>query len=102
MLRLPVKIILMVASVASVILGAHGLYVYFSPFEALFGGGWDKLFLALELPSSGLQSVVEWMSVKGIQSWFIPAVFVVMGIAFWVWNQKISGGSNILRKLHLW
>lgn len=102
MLRLPVKVILMSASIASIILGAHGLYVYFSRLEALFGGKLDKLFLILELPVSELQSVVEWMSVKGLQSWFIPAVFVVMGIIIWSWSQRISGGSNILKKLHLW
>lgn len=105
MLRLPVKVILMSASIASIILGAHGLYAYFHPLETLFALGmeaYDKLFFALELPVSGLQTIVGWMSLKGIQSWFIPAVFVIMGIVFWVLNQRIRGGSTILRKLHLW
>ncbi len=38
MLRLPVKIILICVSALAFILGAHGLYVYFSPIEAIFGG----------------------------------------------------------------
>ena len=105
MLRLPVKITLMCASVASIILGVHGLYAYFHPLETLFAlgmEGYDKLFFTLELPVSGLQTIVGWMSLKGIQSWFIPAVFLIMGIVFWVLNQRIRGGSTILRKLHLW
>ena len=105
MLRLPVKIILICVSALAFILGAHGLYVYFSPIEAIFGGGLDKLFLEFELPLSEFQSIVEWMSVKGIQSWFIPAVFILMGIIIWSWSQIIVGGStirNILKKLRLW
>ncbi len=101
MLRLPVKIILICASIIAIILGSHGLYVYFSRLELLFGGEADKLFLAFEMPIK-LAPVVEWMSYKGLQSWFIPAVFVIMGIIVWSWSQSISGGSNILRKLHLW
>jgi len=102
MLRLPVKIILVCASIVAVVLGAHGLYVYFSRLELLFGGEADKLFLAFEVPIR-LTPVVEWMSLKGLQSWFIPAVFVVVGLIIGSCGWGISvGRSNVLRKLHLW
>jgi len=101
MLRLPVKIILICASIVAIVLGSHGLYVYFSRLELLFGGGADKLFLAFEVPIR-LVPVVEWMSYKGLQSWFIPAVFVFIGLIVGSWGWSIRGGSNILRKLHLW
>ncbi len=101
-LRLPVKVILICASIVAVVLGAHGLYVYFSRLELLFGGEADKLFLAFEMPIR-LAPVVQWTSYKGLQSWFIPAVFVVVGLIIWSCGWRISvGGSNILRKLHLW
>ena len=101
MLRLPVKIVLLCTSIVAVVLGSHGLYVYFSRLELLFGGEADKLFLTFEMPVR-LVPVVEWMSYKGLQSWFIPAVFVVVGLIIRSWGWGISVGSNVLRKLHLW
>ena len=101
MLRLPVKIVLICASAVLVILGAHGLYVYFSRIEVLFGGGWHKLLLSFEMPS-GLVPVIEWMSFKGFESWFIPAVFVVVGLIIGSLGWQINSRTGILRKLHLW
>ncbi|MFC1897060.1 hypothetical protein ACFLX8_00610 [Chloroflexota bacterium] len=101
MLRLPVKVILICASIVAVVLGAHGLYVYSSRLELLFGSEADKLFLAFEVPIR-LVPIVEWMSYKGLQSWFIPTVLVVVGLIVGSWGWSIRGGSNILRKLHLW
>jgi hypothetical protein len=102
-LRLPVKIILILASIFAIVLGAHGVYVYFSRLELLFGGEESKLFLALGVPT-WLRAPIEWMSIKGLQSWFIPAVFIVIGLAIWYWQSKIEVGnvSKRLRKLHLW
>jgi hypothetical protein len=103
MLRLPTKVILVCASVFAIVLGAHGIWVYFSRLELLFGGEASKLFLALKVPAS-LRTTIEWMSFKGLQSWFIPAVFVVIGLVIWYWQSKIGVGnvSGWLRKLHLW
>jgi hypothetical protein len=102
-LRLPVKIILILASIFAIVLGAHGVYIYFSRLELLFGGEASKLFLALGVPA-WLRAPIEWMSIKGLQSWFIPAVFIVIGLIIWYWQSKIEVGnvSKWLRKLHLW
>lgn len=89
MLKLPVKLALIGASIFTVILGTHGLYVYFSYLETIFDApSWGKLFLALEVPSR-LASVVTWMTVKGLQSWFIPASFIVGGLVLWGFQQAI-------------
>jgi hypothetical protein len=103
MLRLPIKVILICASIFAIVLGAHGIYVYFSRLELLFGGEASKLFLMLEVPV-GLQAVIEWMSLKGLQSWFIPAVFIFIGLVIWYWQSNIDVGniSGWFRKLHLW
>lgn len=103
MLRLPTKLILLCASLFSIVLGAHGIWVYFSRLELLFGGKASKLFLLLGVPAR-LEPAVEWMSFKGLQSWFIPAVFIVIGLVIWHWQSKIDVGnvSGWLRKLHLW
>ncbi len=101
MLRFPVKVILMCASVTSVVLGSHGLYVYFHPLEVVFGAKGDELFFAFGVPAV-FEPVVEWISNKGFQSWFIPVVLIIVGIVIWFWSQSIDTRSNILRKLHLW
>lgn len=103
MLKLPTKLILTCASVFSILLGAHGIWVYFSRLELLLGGEASKLFLAIEVPVR-LRTAIEWMSFKGLQSWFIPVVFIVIGLVIWHWQSKIDAGnaSRWLRKLHLW
>jgi hypothetical protein len=106
MLRLPIKVILVCASLFSIVLGAHGIWVYFSRLELLFGGEASKLFLALEVPIR-LRTVIEWMSLKGLQSWFIPAAFIVIGLVIWHWQSRIDVSDVVdvprwLRKLHLW
>ena len=98
-----IKVILICASIFAIVLGAHGVYVYFSRLELLLGGEASKLFLALEVPVR-LQAPIEWMSLKGLQSWFIPAVFIFIGLIIWYWQSNIDVGnvSGWLRKLHLW
>lgn len=64
------------------ILGIHGLWVYFSRFEAVFIKDTAKLFLAIQVPAQ-LQNTIEWMSTKGIESWFIPAITIATGIILW-------------------
>jgi len=74
-----------------VILGVHGIYVYFSLVDLIFGFGatWPKLFLAIPMPG-GLQGCVLWMTGKGAQSWFIPAVFLAAGILLWSCRNRIT------------
>ena len=67
MLRIPVSLFLGFIGALGIVLGIHGLYVYFSRLELLFGGEATKLFLAWSVPIR-LQAAVEWMSFKGLQS----------------------------------
>lgn len=66
-----------------IVLGAHGLYVHVSFMEAiealLTGEHLADLFLTVEVPEP-LGEAVTWMSMKGLQSWFIPACFIAGGI----------------------
>jgi hypothetical protein len=81
-------IIMVAAGAAFAILGAHGIVVYSSKLEALFKNP-QKLFLEIEVPEA-FRGTIEWMSLKGIQSWIIPAVFIAIGVVFWVLAGKIS------------
>ena len=102
MLRIPVSLFLGILGAIGIALGAHGLYVYFTRLEFLFGSGEaSKLFLEIEVPIR-LKDAVVWMSYKGVQSWFIPGVFVVLGIILWTRSNLSNLISRILTKLKLW
>ena len=89
MLIIIVRIVFVVAGFVVMILGAHGLVVFLNRYDLIFGKDPFKLFLAIDMPS-GLQSWVEWMSIKGIQSWGIPVVFIVIAVLLWYAQSKIK------------
>ncbi len=102
MLRWPVSLFMAVVGAIGVGLGAHGVYVYFYRLETLFsGGGVAKLFLELDVPIR-LQEAVVWMSYKGLQSWFIPAVFLGGGMVLWSWSGITHKISIFLARMRLW
>jgi hypothetical protein len=79
-------IIMVAAGAAFAVLGAHGIVAYSSNMEALSKDP-QKLFLEIEVPEA-FRGTIEWMS--NLQSWIIPAVFIAIGIVFWVLAGKIS------------
>jgi hypothetical protein len=81
--------ICLIISIPFIVLGAHGLYAHFHPLETLFAGTPNKLFFALEVPSN-VQGLVEWMTFKGFQSFFIPVIFLGCGIGL-IWFAKNRG-----------
>ena len=86
------------------LLGAHGLFVAASYWEALwsdFTGTADKLFFALPVPP-WLGIHVYWMTNKGFQSWFIPLVVLVFGILLLHWTGFISMVMQRLQRSRLW
>ena len=89
MLHMIARVALAVTGFVVMVLGVHGLIVYFSRLEVLFGSDPRKSFLAIDMPS-GLQSWVEWMSIKGLQSWGIPVVFIVIAVLLWYAQSKIK------------
>jgi hypothetical protein len=88
------KVALVCAGALGVILGAHGLYIYFklssfrgmlitaaamessnlSPEQYL-----SRLFLAWGVPNP-FRDWVLWATVRGFESWFVPAVLFVAGV----------------------
>jgi len=71
-----------------VVLGAHGIYVYSSRLEVLFGVKTQQLFLVVNAPA--FKSSIMWMSDKAFQSWIIPAVFVAAGILLWKFEVDVE------------
>jgi hypothetical protein len=87
-----VILVLIIIGVAFAVYGAHGILVYASKLEALFKDP-QKLFLEIEVPEA-FRGAVEWMTVKGLQSWIIPAVFIVIGIGFCFLATRISSAKK--------
>jgi len=101
MLRIPVSLVLGFIGALGIVLGAHGIYVYFSRLELMLGGEASKLFLSVNIPIR-LREAVEWMSMKGVESWFIPAAILVGGIVLWNYSNVMTLISGFLRKIRLW
>lgn len=104
MLRLPFKLAVMGTGIIGICLGIHGLYVFFtySSFEAqmfILSGGvgatdreideyFSQFFLAIGMPAQ-LKPPILWMSCKGLQSWFVPAIIIGASIAACYLGNKI-------------
>jgi hypothetical protein len=124
MLRLPVKILLIVAGLVAIFLGLHSIWVFMNVpsfgrmfanafagsttiitekgLMALQGTPYVKLFMFIELPLK-MQYPVVMASALGAKSWFGGAFLIGVGIGLLYLNNQIYyKGSNILRKLHLW
>jgi hypothetical protein len=75
-----VILVLIIIGLAFLVYGTHGVVVYASKLEAMFKDP-EKLFLEIEMPEA-FRAAIEWMTVKGLQSWIIPVVFIIIGIVF--------------------
>ncbi len=83
------KLFLLLVSAFVILLGLHGIYIYFSRIEAIFSlGQLDKLFLTIRFPVNAIQSVIEWMSYKAIQSLFFPILFIILGALIFVYSKN--------------
>jgi len=96
MSRLLAKITLICAGIVCVVLGAHGLYIccHCKLADSLGRGVTDiemtsfslssqedlsRLFLVWDVPNP-FQGLVLWVTTSGFESWFVPAVLIVVGI----------------------
>jgi len=97
--RMAAKTTLILAGIAALVLGAHGMYVHFSDiaFYGLEGHSsryMGDLFLALDVPGQ-FDGIVEWFGIKGIQLWLIPFGFIVLGCFLEYLQSNIPVGGQI-------
>jgi len=78
----------------AILIGLHGIYVYFNRIELFFTleTNYSKLFLVIPTPVF-LQPIVFWATKEGLQSWFMPALI----LAFAVWLFIKSRLWDIIR-----
>jgi hypothetical protein len=106
MLRCPVKLTLILAVIFSALLGIHGLYAYASRADILFGDEPSDLFLALSVPI--IAPAVEWISLKALSSWLIPAGLLIVAVILWaiqrqIWCRRIALPRMLSKiKTRLW
>ena len=91
-MNLLARFLLIVFGGAIILLGVHGLIVYFSPLEVFFKDP-SSLFLEIDVPSK-FQSMIEWMSTKGLQSWGIPVLFICIGLCCWFLQTKLHSSKT--------
>ena len=97
--KLCFSIVLGCFGLLGMLLGAHGIYVYFNRLTLLFSGEGQKLFLAVGVPIR-LRPVIEWASERGLQSWVIPALIFIAGVCLLSYSRLwglISGWLNKIR-----
>jgi hypothetical protein len=75
-----VRLSMILGGIFCVILAAHGLCVYFSDIDTLYG---DRnpadLFLVVNIPG-WLDGVIEWASAQGFESWYTPVILLIVGV----------------------
>jgi len=94
--RTLLSLALLALGLSGMVLGAHGVYVYFNRLETVLGGGSGKLFLLIDVPMR-LRDLVVWASARGLQSWFIPVLVFFAGL--WISNYS-KGWLLLTRFLH--
>jgi hypothetical protein len=98
------NLILVLISIPFLLLGAHGLYSYFHPIETIFSAGSEstnKLFFAFSVPEV-FSNLVDWMSWKGFQSFFVPIIFFACGIGliWFAYNRGLNFSLPRFRLFH--
>lgn len=82
----------LITSISLIIFGAHGLYAYFNTWDtigALMSENYDKLFFAISVPHQ-ISGLVSWMSLRGLQSFFVPAIFLLVGLMLARYSNEIG------------
>ena len=74
------RLALVLAAIVGILLGVHGIYVYFGGFGPGEGKDPGDLFLAIDLPDQ-FYSVVLWATLQGVKGWVVPALVLVGGLA---------------------
>ena len=91
--KIGVSLVLGFIGLLGIILGIHGVYVYFNRLDLFLGGEGGQLLLMLDVPIR-LKGLVMWASARGLQSWFVPVLIFIGGL--WLFN--LSRLSYILSR----
>lgn len=96
--KVGLSLVLGVIGLLGMALGVHGVYVYFNRLDLFLGGEGAKLFLAIDMPIR-LRDLVMWASARGVQSWIIPTLIFLAGLAIFNYSRLWTMISRFLDKI---
>ncbi len=96
--KIGLSLVLGVIGLLGMALGVHGVYVYFNRLDLFLGGEGAKLFLAIDMPIR-LRDLVMWASARGVQSWIIPTLIFLAGLAIFNYSRLWTMISRFLDKV---
>ncbi|UCC60247.1 MAG: TFIIB-type zinc ribbon-containing protein [Dehalococcoidia bacterium] len=85
------KLAMILGGIFAVVLGGHGLHVYFNAVEGLLPEGRDgaDLFLETDVPGQ-IKGIVEWCSNRGLSSWTVPTSLIQAGPLLWLLQTYVQ------------
>jgi hypothetical protein len=84
-----VRTSLVLVSLCSGILGAHGLYLYILGTDSVTSANWDKLFLVWSTPVSAINEVVEGVTRHSLESIILPVVLIIVAVVVMITQATI-------------
>lgn len=81
--------ILLVVSLCSGVLGAHGIYAYIFKANIITGVNADNIFLAWRVPIGSISKIIEEVTIRSIESITLPIVLVAVGLITWVTQSRM-------------
>jgi hypothetical protein len=89
-IRFVLRISLVVISLCSGVLGAHGLYVYIFKAGILVGSNTDRLFLNWNIHNLSISRVIEEVTVHSAESIVLPIVLIVVGFLTMITQSSMA------------
>jgi uncharacterized membrane protein YidH (DUF202 family) len=92
-IRWTFRMILLIVSLCSGILGAHGIYAYIFRANIITGVNGDRIFLAWHVPVGSISKIIEEVTIRSIESITLPIVLVAVGLITWVTQSRMTRRS---------
>ena len=89
-IRWTFRIILLVISLCSGVLGAHGIYAYIFRANIITGVNAGNIFLAWRVPNESVSRIVEEVTIRSAESITLPIVLVVVGLITWLTQSRMA------------
>ena len=90
LLRALVRLFLIVVSLCSGILGAHGLFVFILGTDILTSTNAGSLFLEWCIPGATISRVIEGVTLRSTESLIMPVVLVAVGVVTIITQASIA------------
>ena len=89
-IRWAIRIILLVVSLCSGFLGAHGIYAYIFRAKIITGANAGNIFLAWRVPNESISKIIEEVTIRSLESITLPIVLVAVGLITWITQSRMA------------